>query len=61
MLELMEAITNKPEWWVKVLNQDIVAKWKQEALQAPWESFQKNADFTEDMAQKVGKAMFAGP
>ncbi|RBR06589.1 uncharacterized protein FIESC28_10984 [Fusarium coffeatum] len=52
MLELIEAITNKPEWWIKVQDQEIVAKWKQEALQAPWESFQKNADFTEEMAQK---------
>ena len=54
MLELMETITNKPGWWIKALDTEIVAKWKQESLQAPWESFQRNADFTEDMAKKVG-------
>ncbi|KAI1061041.1 hypothetical protein LB507_010213 [Fusarium sp. FIESC RH6] len=52
MLELMETITNKPEWWIKALDPAIVAKWKQEALQAPWDSFQRNADFTEAMANK---------
>ena len=54
MLELMETITNKPEWWIKALDPAIVAKWEQEALQAPWDSFQRNADFTEAMAKKVG-------
>ncbi|KAM0544832.1 hypothetical protein ACHAPJ_011663 [Fusarium lateritium] len=50
MLKLVEDITNKPEWWLKVQNPMIVSKWKQEALQMPWTEYQPNADFTEKMA-----------
>lgn len=53
MLKLMEDITNKPQWWLKVLNPEIVSNWKREALQMPWEDYQKNADFTHDMAEMV--------
>ncbi|KAI1024202.1 hypothetical protein LB504_005574 [Fusarium proliferatum] len=49
MLKLEEDITNKPHWWEKVLKTDIVSKWKQEALQIPWASYQQNGDFTSQM------------
>ncbi|KAF4336091.1 hypothetical protein FBEOM_10027 [Fusarium beomiforme] len=50
MLKLEEDITNKPEWWLKVMNPDIVSKWKQEALQMPWASYQHSGEFTSKMA-----------
>jgi hypothetical protein len=53
MLELMEDITNKRKWWLKVLDPAIVSKWKEEALQLPWKDYQKNADFTKEMAEMV--------
>lgn len=53
MLKLEEGITNKPHWWEKVLKAAIVSKWKQEALQMPWASYQQNGDFTSQMADVV--------
>ncbi|KAF5702478.1 hypothetical protein FMUND_13478 [Fusarium mundagurra] len=50
MIKLEEDITNKPYWWEKVLSTDIVSKWKQEALQMLWASYQHNGDFTNKMA-----------
>lgn len=35
MLHLMNQITDKPDWHRKVFEQDIVSKWKSEALTAP--------------------------
>ncbi|KAF4958389.1 hypothetical protein FGADI_2555 [Fusarium gaditjirri] len=49
-LKLEEDITNKPHWGEKVMNTRIVSKWKQEALQMPWASYQHNGDFTSKMA-----------
>ncbi|KAF4436606.1 hypothetical protein FACUT_6201 [Fusarium acutatum] len=50
MLKLEKDITSKSHWWGKVLNTDIVSKWKQEALQMPWARYQHNGDFTSKMA-----------
>lgn len=36
MLGLMEALTDKPAWWRKVFDENIVAKWRREALTMPW-------------------------
>ncbi|EWG56015.1 hypothetical protein FVEG_17734 [Fusarium verticillioides 7600] len=55
MIKLEEGITNKPHWWEKVLNADIISKWKQEALQMPWASYQHNGDFTSKMADMCFK------
>ncbi|RKL02970.1 hypothetical protein BFJ68_g11759 [Fusarium oxysporum] len=59
MLKLEEEITNKAHWWEKVLNTDIVSKWKQEALQMPWASYQHNGDFTSKMADVCFKDLAA--
>ncbi|KAK2030999.1 hypothetical protein LX32DRAFT_614454 [Colletotrichum zoysiae] len=36
MLWFIEHITNKPDWHVKVFNQDIVSKWKTEVMAVDW-------------------------
>ena len=53
MLELIEGITNKPEWWRKVRDPEIAAKWKKEALEMPWAEHLRHADFTPNMADYV--------
>ncbi len=53
MLKLMEELSNKPEWWAKVHNEDIVAKWKAEALAMDWDAFHQFADFTPQMFDAV--------
>lgn len=53
MLKFIEDITNKPEWWLKVRNPEIVAKWKEEVLRMPWSEYQRNADFNDKMADSV--------
>lgn len=35
MLDFMNTITDKPEWDRKVLDETIVAKWKEEAMKMP--------------------------
>ncbi|KID84787.1 Armadillo-like helical [Metarhizium guizhouense ARSEF 977] len=50
MLQFIEEITNKPDWWVKVHNAEIAARWKAEALEMNWAAFLKYADFTPAMA-----------
>ncbi|CAI6085409.1 unnamed protein product [Clonostachys chloroleuca] len=49
MLELMETLTNKPEWWVKVFDSKITTKWKTEALGMDWGQYLEHADFTPNM------------
>lgn len=53
MLRLVEDITNKPEWWRKVPDPEIAAKWKKEALDMDWQSYLRHADFTPNMAEYV--------
>ncbi|KAH7154406.1 hypothetical protein DER46DRAFT_688295 [Fusarium sp. MPI-SDFR-AT-0072] len=55
----LQDITNKPYGWEKVQNTDIVSKWKQEALQMPWASYQHNGDFTSRMADVCFKHLEA--
>lgn len=53
MLRLMEEITNKPDWWRKVNDPEIVAKWKKEAVEMPWSEYVEFGSFNEDMADAV--------
>ncbi|KAG8422980.1 hypothetical protein J3459_009899 [Metarhizium acridum] len=46
MLKFMEDITNKPEWWRKVRDPNIAARWKQEVLGLNWAEYRKHGDFT---------------
>lgn len=50
MLEAVESLTNKPEWWRKVRDSDIAAKWRAEMLAMDWQAFHQYADFTPNMA-----------
>ncbi|OAA72249.1 hypothetical protein ISF_01322 [Cordyceps fumosorosea ARSEF 2679] len=50
MLQAVESLTNKPEWWSKVRDPEIAAKWKAEMLVMPWNQFHEHADFTANMA-----------
>lgn len=53
MLKLIEDITNKPEWWRKVRDAAIAAKWKKEACRLDWGAYRRHADFTPAMADAV--------
>lgn len=53
MLRLVEELTNKPDWWTKVHDPAISARWKQEALEFNWASYREHADFTPAMADAV--------
>ncbi|KGQ09595.1 hypothetical protein BBAD15_g5071 [Beauveria bassiana D1-5] len=54
MLRVMEELTNKPEWWRKVKDDEIAAKWKTEILQMDWKTLVDLwAVFTEPMADAV--------
>lgn len=61
MLKLIEDITNKPEWWIKVKDASIRDKWAAEALGINWDEFLDNADFTEKMAHHVSKTTSSPP
>jgi hypothetical protein len=39
MLSVMETLTDKPDWYRKVFDEEIVAKWRKEALAIPNEQF----------------------
>lgn len=54
MLALIDKLTDKPEWWQKVKNPEIVAKWKAEALSADWTALNDYAEMSEVMFDKVG-------
>jgi hypothetical protein len=49
----MEEITNKPDWWTKVYDEEISEKWKKEALEMDWTTLLEHADFTQAMADGV--------
>ncbi|GKT46759.1 uncharacterized protein ColSpa_06940 [Colletotrichum spaethianum] len=50
MLWFIEQITNKPDWHVKVFNDDIVSKWKTEVMAVDWEAVDlAHAHFTDAM------------
>ncbi|RSL72229.1 hypothetical protein CEP54_000864 [Fusarium duplospermum] len=50
MLKFIEDITNKPEWWVKVQDPEISARWAREVLEMPWTEFHQYGNFSESMA-----------
>ncbi|KAF5681277.1 hypothetical protein FHETE_66 [Fusarium heterosporum] len=50
MLKFMDELTDKPRWWLKINDEEIVARWKKEVLAMDWKSYLKHADFTSAMA-----------
>ncbi|KAH7144578.1 hypothetical protein B0J13DRAFT_585273 [Dactylonectria estremocensis] len=50
MIRLVEDITNKPEWWRKINDPEIAAKWAKEALEMPWSEYVKYGHFEKSMA-----------
>jgi hypothetical protein len=53
MLRVVEELTNKPEWWLKVRDPEIAARWQKEALAMDWPAYREYADFTPAMAEAV--------
>lgn len=53
MLKLVDTLSDKPDWWLKVRDPDITNKWKQEALAMDWKLYREYADFTPAMADAV--------
>ncbi|KXH65744.1 hypothetical protein CSAL01_05541 [Colletotrichum salicis] len=51
MLKFMEDITNKTEWWRKVRDPVVSAKWKEEVLALDWAVYRSHGDFTKNMAE----------
>ncbi|KAF4887029.1 hypothetical protein CGCF415_v014998 [Colletotrichum fructicola] len=50
MMKFINALSDKPEWWRKVQDDEIAGKWKKEALSMDWTLYLKHADFTPAMA-----------
>ncbi|KAL3599972.1 hypothetical protein FPOAC2_04201 [Fusarium poae] len=50
MLKFMDELTDKPQWWLKMNDEVIVARWKKEALDMDWKSYLRYGDFTPAMA-----------
>lgn len=57
MLKVIEELTNKPEWWLKVNNEELAARWMKEATELPWADYRPNADFTQKMAEACIKEL----
>ncbi|KAM0230035.1 hypothetical protein ACHAPO_009587 [Fusarium lateritium] len=57
MLKLMDELTDKPRWWQKINDENIVTKWKQEALEMDWKSYLRYGDFTPAMADAGDKCI----
>lgn len=57
MLKFMEDITNKPEWWRKVYDPNIAARWKHEVLSLNWVEYRKHGDFSKNMAEMVSRQL----
>ncbi|KAH7129543.1 hypothetical protein B0J13DRAFT_453387 [Dactylonectria estremocensis] len=53
VLGIVESITNKDEWWKKVLDPEISLKWKREMLEMPDPGRERQGGFTETMADAV--------
>ncbi|KAI3578651.1 hypothetical protein IWW34DRAFT_737870 [Fusarium oxysporum f. sp. albedinis] len=49
MLKFIDKLSDKPRWWQKINDDEIVTKWKKEALAMDWKSYLKHADFTSAM------------
>ncbi|KAI8273005.1 hypothetical protein K4K60_011447 [Colletotrichum sp. SAR11_57] len=50
MIKFINVLSDKPEWWRKVQDDEIAGKWKKEALAMDWTLYLKHADFTPAMA-----------
>ncbi|KAF3801949.1 hypothetical protein GCG54_00015172 [Colletotrichum gloeosporioides] len=48
ILWFVEKITNKPDWYVKVFDEQIVAKWKQEVMAVDWKAVGLNYAYFDD-------------
>ncbi|EMT70729.1 hypothetical protein FOC4_g10009197 [Fusarium odoratissimum] len=57
MIKVIEDLTNKPEWWIKVNDDEITAKWKKEAMEMPWGEYRVYGDFTQAMADACIKEL----
>lgn len=55
MLRVVNELSDKPQWWLKVKDDSIAAKWKSEALTIDWASYIENAHFTPSMADAVSR------
>jgi hypothetical protein len=55
MLNVIEKLTNKPEWWLKCHDDEIAGRWKQEMLGMDWPKILDlpHADFTPAIADAV--------
>jgi hypothetical protein len=53
MLKLVEQLTNKPDWWIKVKSGSITRKWRHEAVEMDWTLYRQHADFTRAMSYAV--------
>ncbi|UPL02874.1 hypothetical protein LCI18_013808 [Fusarium solani-melongenae] len=51
MLRFIEDITNKSDWWLKVRDPKISARWKEEVQGLNWAEYRRHGDFTENMAE----------
>ncbi|KAF2744937.1 hypothetical protein M011DRAFT_153165 [Sporormia fimetaria CBS 119925] len=58
MMHIMEQLTDKPEWHKKVFEEDIVAKWRREALEIPDEVFCQMAGSAKKQRWKKGEIEF---
>ncbi|KHN96906.1 WD40 repeat-like-containing domain protein [Metarhizium album ARSEF 1941] len=50
MLKMLDQLTDKPEWWLKVHDAEITSRWKTEALGMDWTAYREYGDFTTAMA-----------
>lgn len=53
MLKLVDTLSDKSDWWLKVRDPKIANKWKEEALAMDWKLYRQYADFTPAMADAV--------
>lgn len=57
MLRFIEDITNKSDWWLKVRDPKISARWKEEVQGLNWAEYRRHGDFTENMAEMVSNQL----
>ncbi|CAG9949822.1 unnamed protein product [Clonostachys rosea f. rosea IK726] len=57
MMKVMEELTNKPEWWLKIHDPEITKKWRKEVLEVDWAAYRPYGDFTPRMAKACIKEL----
>lgn len=58
ILWFVEKITNKPDWHVKVFDEEIVERWKQEVMAVDWKAVGLTyAYFDDDLFTSVSAAL----